>query len=204
MAPMPPATCPRVQLDLITTQANKLLLTEAAEAQAKSGHDILAHTSFLPTLCRSAGAGQRADGAVNATVEYLGKVDGKWLAIPATVGSQIKGPCSRIDYMKQFAGIDVQAMYSAGARPKADGWTLDAFLKAAEACHMGGEPFGIGVGNTGDSNDTIGAIFHSFGAKGDITVKSDGVRQALDFYKRMMKFLPGDVAAWDDARTTSS
>ena len=37
-----------VAVDFITTQANKLLLTGAAEAQAKTGHDILAHTSFLP------------------------------------------------------------------------------------------------------------------------------------------------------------
>ena len=106
--------------------------------------------------------------------------------------------------MKQFAGIDVQAMYPAGAPPKADDWTLDTFLKAAEACQKGGKPFGIGVGNTGDSNDSIGAIFHSFGAmlvneKGDITVKTDAVRQALDYYKRLMKFLPADVSAWDDA-----
>ena len=43
----------------------------------------------------------KQNGAVNGTVEYLGKVDGKWLAVPATVGSQIKGPCSRIDLMKQ-------------------------------------------------------------------------------------------------------
>ena len=57
------------------------------------------------------------------------------VAVPATVGSQIKGPCSRIDLMKQHAGIDVQAMYPAGAPPKADNWTLDTFLKAAEACH---------------------------------------------------------------------
>src|SRR5436853_7230737 len=37
-----------VTVDFITTQANKLLLTGAAEAQSKSGHDILAHTSFQP------------------------------------------------------------------------------------------------------------------------------------------------------------
>ena len=201
-----------VQIDFITTQANKLLLTGAAEAQAKTGHDILAFTSFLPARY----ADQlvpvndlmteliKTNGKVNGTVEYLGKIGGKWLAIPATVGSQIKGPCSRIDYMKQFANIDVQAMYPAGEAPKADNWTLDTFLKAAEDCHKGGKPFGIGVGNTGDSNDTIGAIFHSFGAmlvneKGDIVAKSDAVRQALDFYKRLMKFLPSDVAAWDDA-----
>ena len=90
----------------------------------------------------------KENGAVNATVEYLGKVDGKWLAVPATVGSQIKGPCSRIDLMKQLAGIDIQAMYPAGAPPKADDWTLDTFLKAAEACQKGGHPFGIGLGTT--------------------------------------------------------
>src|SRR5205823_8851912 len=31
-----------VQIDYIPSQGNKLLLTQAAEAQAKSGHDILA------------------------------------------------------------------------------------------------------------------------------------------------------------------
>src|SRR5690606_33922489 len=36
-------------------------------------------------------------------------------------------------------------------------------------------------------------------AKGNITVKSDAVRQAVDFYKRLIAFLPPDVSAWDDA-----
>ena len=116
----------------------------------------------------------------------------------------MKGPCSRIDLMKQLAGIDVQAMYPAGAPPKADAWTLDAFLKAAEACQKGGHAFGIGLGTTSDSVDTAGAIFHSFGAvlvdaKGDITVKNDKVRQALEYYKKLMAFLPEDAPAWDDA-----
>jgi ABC-type glycerol-3-phosphate transport system substrate-binding protein len=201
-----------VQIDFITTQGNKLLLTGAAESQAKSGHDILAHTSFSPARY----ADQlvpvndlmdeliKTNGAVNGTVEYLGKVGGKWLAIPATVGSQIKGPCSRIDLLKKHAGIDIQAMYPAGAPPKADDWNLATFLKAAEACHKGGNPFGIGVGTTGDNVDTIGAIFHAYGAmlvdaKGEITAKTDPVRQALDYYKKLMAFLPPDVAAWDDA-----
>jgi ABC-type glycerol-3-phosphate transport system substrate-binding protein len=95
-------------------------------------------------------------------------------------------------------------MYPAGAPPKADAWTFDAFLKAAEACHKGGHPFGIGVGTTGDNVDTAGAIFNGFGAmlvdaKGDITVKSDAVREALDYYKRLMAFLPTDAPSWDDA-----
>ena len=201
-----------VKIDYITSNGNKLLLTTAAEAQAKSGHDILAINTWLPARY----ADQlvvvddimtdliKTHGAVNNTVEYLGKIGGKWLAVPATAGSQIKGPCSRIDLMKKHANIDVQAMYPAGQAPKADDWNLDTFLKAAEACHKGGNPFGIGLGTTSDNVDTIGAIFHSFGAvmvneKGDIVLKNDQVRQALDYYKKLMAFLPPDVAAWDDA-----
>ena len=50
-------------------------------------------------------------------------------------------------------------MYPAGSPPKADNWTTDTFLKAAEACHKGGVPFGIGLGETSDSVDTAGAFF---------------------------------------------
>ena len=201
-----------VQIDFITSQGNKLLLTTAAEAQAKSGHDILAMNTFLPAryseqlVPMNAEMDQliKANGKVNATVEYLGKVDGKWLAVPATTGTQFKGPCSRIDFMKQYAGLDVQKMYPAGAEPQDKDWTYDTFLKAAEACHKGGHPFGIGLGTTSDNVDSIGAFFHGFGAvlvneKGEPTVKTDGVRQALEYYKKLMQWLPEDVAAWDDA-----
>jgi len=201
-----------VQIDYITSQGNKLLLTVAAEAQAKSGHDILAmatwwpneHAKLLEPVDDIMAPLIKQNGTVNATVEYLGKAGGKWVAVPATVGSQMKGPCSRIDLLKQHAGIDIQAMYPAGGPPKADGWTLDAFLKAAEACHKAGVPFGIGLGTTSDSVDTAGVIFQSFGAnlvdaKGNITVKSDPVRQAMEYYKKLVSFLPPDVTAWDDA-----
>src|SRR6202795_3442075 len=201
-----------VSIDYITSQGNKNLLTIAAEGQAKSGHDILS----IPTWWAHANSEQlepvndimgpivAENGEVNGTVKYLGQSQGKWLGVPATVGSQIKGPCSRIDLMKKYAGIDVQEMYPAGAPPKADNWTTDTFLKAAEACHKGGFPFGIGLGETSDSVDTVGAFFLSFGAevvdaKGNLTVKTDAVRQALEFYKKLIPFLPPDVAAWDDA-----
>ena len=60
----------------------------------------------------------KQSGDVNGTVKYLGVANGKWLGVPACVGSQIKGPCSRIDLMKKHAGIDVQAMYPAGEAPE--------------------------------------------------------------------------------------
>jgi ABC-type glycerol-3-phosphate transport system substrate-binding protein len=201
-----------VQIDYITSQGNKNLLTIAAEAQAKSGHDILAFPTWQPAdhalnlepVDDIMAQLIKENGAVNATVEYLARSEGRWVAVPATVGSQIKGPCSRIDLMKQLAGIDVQAMYPAGEPPKAENWTLDTFFKAAEACHKGGYAFGIGLGVTEDNVDTAGAIFQSFGAtlvdaKGNIMVKSDPVRRALDYYVRIARFFPPDAPAWDNA-----
>ena len=201
-----------VQMDFIPSQGNKLLLTIAAELQAKSGHDIIAMSTWLPAeharnlepVDDIMAELLKQNGNVNDTVQYLGKINGSWVAVPATVGSQIKGPCSRIDLMKQHAGIDVQALYPAGAPANADSWTLDVFLRAAEACHKAGVPFGIGLGTTPDNVDTAGAIFHSFGAvlvdkDAKITVKSDPVREALDYYKKLMQFLPADAPAWDDS-----
>jgi ABC-type glycerol-3-phosphate transport system substrate-binding protein len=201
-----------VQIDYITTQGNKLLLTEQAESLAKSGHDILTfrcwgpadHADLLEPVDDVMEPLIKQNGAANATAEYLGKSEGHWIAVPATRGSNIKGPCSRIDLMKQHAGIDVQAMYPAGSPPKADNWTLDAFLKAAEACHKAGVPFGIGLGTTTDSVDSAGAIFDAFGAKlvdakGNVTVRSDPMRQALDYYVRLARFFPPDAPSWDDA-----
>jgi ABC-type glycerol-3-phosphate transport system substrate-binding protein len=201
-----------VTIDYITSQGNKNLVTIAAEGAAKSGHDILAMPTWWPQAQSDLlepvndimDPLVKQNGEVNGTVKYLGQSDGKWLAVPATIGSQIKGPCSRIDLMKKYANIDVQEMYPAGSPPKADKWTTDAFLKAAEACHKGGYPFGIGLGQTSDSVDSAGAFFSAFGAqlvnaKGDLTVKTDEVRQVLEFYKKLIAFLPSDVSAWDDA-----
>jgi ABC-type glycerol-3-phosphate transport system substrate-binding protein len=201
-----------VQIDYITSQGNKLLLTITTEAQAKTGHDILAMADWWPhanaELLEPVNDIMepiiKQNGAVNDTVKYLGQANGNWLGVPACVGSQIKGPCSRIDLLKKYANIDVQQMYPAGSPAKDDEWTMDTFLKAAEACHKGGFPFGIGLGQTADNVDTAGAVFQSFGAalvdaNGNLTVKTDAVRQALDFYKKLIPFLPPDVSAWDDA-----
>jgi len=202
----------QVQIDYITSNGRKNEITISAEAQAKSGHDILAMATWWPhaqtELLEPMNDVMKQliaqNGAVNGTVEYLGQLNGNWHAVPFCIGSQIKGPCSRIDLLKKHAGIDVQEMYPAGAPPKVDNWTTDTFLKAAEACFKGGNPFGIGLGETSDSVDTAGAIFQSFGAqlvdaKGNVTVKTDEVRQALEYYKKLIQWLPPEVASWDDA-----
>jgi ABC-type glycerol-3-phosphate transport system substrate-binding protein len=201
-----------VQIDYITTQGNKLLLTEKAEALAKAGHDIMTfrcwgpgdNAALLEPVDDIMADLVKQHGAVDKTVEYLGKHQGHWRGVPATRGSNVKGPCSRFDLLKQHAGIDVQAMYPAGAPAKADAWTYDAFLKAAEACHKAGVPFGIGLGTTPDSVDSVGAFFDGFGAhlvdaKGNVTVKTDAVRKALEYCTKLAAFLPPDAPSFDDA-----
>lgn len=201
-----------IQIDYITSQGQKNLLTIAAEQQARSGHDILAMPTWQPIdkakslepLDDIMGELIKQNGDVVDTVKYLGRADGHWVAVPATTGTQFKGPCSRIDYLKQFAGIDIQAMYPAGAAPQADKWDMDTFIMAAEKCHAAGKPFGIGLGQTSDSIDGVGAFFGSFGAnlvnaKGETTVKTDAVRQCMEYMKRLVKVLPDGAASWDDA-----
>jgi ABC-type glycerol-3-phosphate transport system substrate-binding protein len=205
-----------LKIDYITSQGNKLQLTAVAESQAKSGHDMLQLTAWdapgqaknLVPLDDIMNAAIKANGSASSVVEYLGKVDGHWIAVPATNGSQIKGPCGRIDLLQKHAGMDVVKMYpAAGVQPdKAlqDQWTWEGFLAAAEKCHKGGNPFGLGLGQTTDSVDWVGALFQAFGAqlvdaKGNITVKSDAVKQVLAYTQRLAKVMPPDVFAWDDA-----
>ena len=205
-----------VKIDYITSQGEKLQLTIVAESQAKSGHDILQFPNWM--ACDQAknlvsvddivNAAIKSNGSATSVVEYLGKVDDHWVAVPATTGSQLKGPCGRIDLLQKYAGLDVLKMYPGpGGKPdKAlqDQWTWDAFLVAAEKCFKGGNPFGLGFGQTTDSVDWVGALFHAYGAqlvdaKGNITVKSDAVKQVLEYAQKLVRVVPPDVFAWDDA-----
>ena len=201
-----------VKLDYITSQGRKLLLTQAAEAQAESGHDVLSFATWYPSqyvdklvaMNDLVGEMAKENGPVNATVEYMGVVDGKWVAAPFTAGSQMKGPCSRIDLLKKHAGIDIQAMYPAGAAPQADDWTTDTFMAAAKACHAGGNPIGIGLGITSDSVDSVGAFFNNHGAHlvnadGDINVRSNEVGAAIEYLVELGPYLAPDAPAWDDS-----
>jgi len=202
----------KVDVTVDYLQGTKNLITIAAESQARSGHDILAfpswqphgHAESLEPVNDVMDELIRQNGDVNGTVTYLGMANGKWLGVPAAAGSQIKGPCSRLDLFRRYAGIDLQAMYPPGAPPRADDWTLETFLQAAQACHKAGYPFGIGLGTTADSVDSAGAFFHAYGAalvdaQGNITVKTDAVRAALEFYKKLAALMPADIPAWDDA-----
>src|SRR5436305_7191425 len=98
-------------------------------------------------------------------------------------------------------------MYPAGAPPDKElayKWTWDAFLGAAEKCHKADHAFGIPLGVTNDAVSSAYAVLRSHGAQmtdkdGNITVKSDAMKQVLEWYKKLVPLLPNGVFAWDDS-----
>ncbi|MGE3784870.1 MAG: ABC transporter substrate-binding protein [Alphaproteobacteria bacterium] len=204
-----------ITIDYITSQGDKLLLTGAAEAQARSGHDML-------TFLAWAGAAQaqalaplddlmaeliKENGEVPAGITTVAKQNGHWIAVPAPVGSPTLPCCARIDYFKDSVGLDLTKMYPAGAPPDkelADNWTWQTFLDAAAKCNKAGHAFGMPLGVTNDAVAWVYAVLRGFGAQmadkdGNITVKSDATKQMLEWFQKLVPVLPPQVFAWDDA-----
>jgi ABC-type glycerol-3-phosphate transport system substrate-binding protein len=204
-----------VQLDFLTGVGMKINITMAAEAQARTGHDIYAfdmwtvheYAEKLDPMDDVVKALMAKYGKVARSNEYLAVVNGHWMAVPVGWGSTSLPPCARISLMKKHANIDVQALYPANEvkPPEAPDWTYDAMLKAAESCAKGGFPFGFGCGSgSNDSNLMWGATFGAFGAdlvdaKGNITVDTDNVMMAMEYAKKLVQFIPPDAVSWDDA-----
>ena len=204
-----------VELDFLTSVGSKINITMAAEAQAKTGHDVYAFDSW--TVQQYGDSMVPMDDVMNRLIakygklghayQYLGTSNGHWLAVPVGWGSAPLPPCGRISMLKKFANIDVQAWYPAhqSTPDAAKDWTYDAQLKMAEACFKAGYPIGFGCGsNSTDANQTWGATFGAFGAdlvdgKNNITVESDNVMQCMEYVAKMVKFMPSDAVSWDDA-----
>jgi ABC-type glycerol-3-phosphate transport system substrate-binding protein len=204
-----------ITIDFIPSAGNKIVLTQAAEAQARSGHDVLAFDQWnaqqygnkLVPMNDVVEPLIKQYGPVSKAVEYLGTSEGKWLAVPVTWGSAPLPPVARISMIKELTGEDVTAWYPA-KDVKTDGaaaWTYEKQLKMAEQCHKGGKLFALGCGaNSTDANQTWGTTFGAFGAdlvdaKGNITVDSDPVREVLEYVKSFVPYLPRDTISYDDA-----
>ena len=204
-----------LKVDFITSNGDKNLLTIASEAQARTGHDVLQIPSWY-----AAGQAKNlepVDDLVNALIKehgdvtpghkYLGKQNGHWIAVPTGIQSTAATPCARIDMFKEYVGLDLTKMYPAGPVPDkelVDNWTWEFFLTAAEKCFKGGHPFGLPMSTCSDAANQIGAVFSAYGsqlvdASGKITVKSDETRQVLEWFKRLVQFLPESAFAWDNA-----
>ncbi|HVY17863.1 MAG TPA: extracellular solute-binding protein [Rhodopila sp.] len=205
-----------VEVDFITGNGNKLSLTGAAEAQAKTGHDVMTfynwdvhnYADALEPIDDVMARLIAANGEVNKACTYLAKKKKSgWVAVPTSSGTQTKPPCARISWFRKH-GLDVQAMYPAreATSKLAEGWTWEALLHYAELASKDGMTFGLGMGgstNT-DATDTHGALFRSFNAslvdsEGAIQLHSDQMKQVLEFAQRLVKFYPDEAVSFDDA-----
>ena len=205
-----------VTVDFITSSGSKLALTPAAETQAKAGHDVMTfftwdvqnYADSLEPVDDTMARIVAANGGVNEVATYLAKTKGHWVAVPTTSGTQTKPPCARISWFKKH-GLDIQAMYPAHEEKNAlqDAWTWEAFLKYAELAQKDNMTFALGLGNgvnNTDGTDMHGAIFAAYGAKmidtsGKSQMKSDAMRQCLEYAQRLVKFYPADAGSYDDA-----
>ncbi len=204
-----------VTVDFITSIGNKLLLTAQAESRARTGHDVYCVPGWFPSIFRDSLEPvddvvreiEARYGALVPSVNYLAQIDGTWVASPAPNGSPTFAQVSRLDYFKQYAGIDLAAMFPAHRERDpalVESWTYDAFLDAAEKLHAAGHAFGAPIAPTVDGTQWVAQVFRAFGAElidadGEIAVDSDETRAVLDYLSRLSRFMPQGVYAWDDA-----
>ena len=144
-----------LKIDYITSQGNKIVLTAQAEAQAKSGHDLMTFQAWDPldkqTLLEPMddviGKLTKLNGAMDPAAQYLVKGKDHYVGVPAVTGTQVKPPCARLDLFKKV-GVDILEMYPTLKAPTkaAENWNWDTLLSAAEKLHKEGHPIGLGPG----------------------------------------------------------
>lgn len=204
-----------VEADFVTSNGGKLAMTATAEAQAGAGHDVYTffnwdiynlrdHMAPVDDVVHALAA---KNGAVDATAEYLAKVDGHWIGLPTSSGSHLQTPCARISWMKAH-GFDPTAAYPAkpGHTAMQDQWNYETFLKLAAEARKDGMTFALGCGgpNDDDATNMQGALFRAFGAdlmdrKGKILLDSPEVHAAMEYCEKLVKYMPPDAQSFDDA-----
>ncbi len=207
-----------IKIDFVGPQVRDILTVAAAESRAGTGHDIMALGPFdswafykqCEPLNDVADYLQKKYGKFDSLGTYLSysQEDKTWYAIPAPIGSHSYPMVSRVDYFQKFAGVDLVDIFppdvSERDPKKVNGWTYDAFLKAAKKLSKAGFQFGAAISETSDANDWLGPLLLSFGSepmdrKGNITIESDGTLAALEYLKELTQYMPKDVYGWDDA-----
>ena len=204
-----------VQLDFLSGVGSKINITMAAEAQAKTGHDVYAFDQW--TVQQYADSLDPVDdvmqrliakyGKLGRAYEYLGVVDKHWMAVPVGWGSAPLPPVRAHQPVRSSAastcrpGIPAHESTPEAART---GPTTRS-SRWRKPCSKAGYPIGFGCGqDSTDANQTWGATFGAFGAdlvnaKGEITVDSDNVMAAMEYCQKLVKFMPPDAVQWDDA-----
>jgi hypothetical protein len=204
-----------VNIDFITSVGEKLMVTAAEEARAKTGHDVLSHILWQIAIFQNelepmddvVGEMEKKHGPYTETASYLARFNNSWRGIVAPTGSSTFPMVSRLDLWKQYTNLDLKELFPAGPRDQAkidQEWTYEKFLGYAKKLQAAGYAFGNPIGQTNDSQVWLGPLFLAFGsqpmsADGNITIDSDETRAAIEYMQQLAPNMPQDVYAWDDA-----
>lgn len=172
----------------------------AAEAEARTGHDIVQLRFFDGALLRAnlvnvadlARDLEKTTGPWLDIAKYVGFVGGEWVGIPWY-------------YYSTIATINTEYWAKIGlTSDQVAKLTWDEFLEAARKLQANNAPVGMAISETSDANDNAFSVLWSFGAamadaKGNVTINSPETAAAIEYVKKLMKVMPPDVLAWDDA-----
>jgi multiple sugar transport system substrate-binding protein len=178
-------------------QAN-LPASAAAEAAAKSGHDLFGHWSQgfaalfddnlvdISDICED--AANKYGGFISAG-EAIGKVGGKWKAYP--------------NFFIPFPSLWRKDAWEKVGYPNGPQKWQD-LLDAAPKLQASGNPIGTAYSQTSDAEQTWRSLLWSYGG-GEFTsdgkqvaIDSPETRQALQFAKDLLKFQDPAVLSWGD------
>ena len=171
----------------------------AAEAAAKSGHDIFGHfAQGLPALyetslvdvsdvCNAVGTKY---GGWLPTGESIGKVNGAWRGLP--------------DFLVPFPSLWRKDIFSQAGYTKANLETWQDLLDYAPKLKALGHPVGTAVSQTSDGEHTWRSLMWSYGAAEftsdgkAVAIDSPETRTVLKFGKELYAHMEPAVLSWGD------
>ena len=172
----------------------------ASEAEGRAGHDIVVlrwmeAPVYQPSLVPMDDLVQELErglGTFPEMARYVCRIRGRWASLPWRYDSGV-------------AAINTEHWGKIGLSADAVGnLTWDQFIDAAAKLHANGTPVGVAISESFDSTHFCFELLWSHGAKvaddkGNITINTKETAAAIEVAKRLYKFMPPDVLAWDEA-----
>jgi len=187
-----------VKVRIDTIDLKQFVAKKAAEAQARSGHDIIqnygADTMVYENLLMD----------LNPLVDEVGKQYGGWIRLAEEV-CKVENAWKAVPwyYYPYPLVVRTDLLKKAGENPP-DSW--DDVLRIGKKMKDMGKPVGIQLGPSRDGNAAMLALMWSYGAAitakdgKTITLNSPQTMKAIEYMMRLFKdALPNDVVSWDDA-----
>lgn len=188
----------KVRLDFITDWDIEGKVT--AEAQAGAGHDIVAIRDYVAYIFKDVLIDvtslveelQKENGEVLGLGKVSNFIDDVWRAAPWY--HQSFPLIYRKDYVEEV-GFSTDTMTQLNT---------DNFMDLAKKLNETGHQVGFPISMCPDANACMAPFLWGFGGNlfgknNEITIVSDGTKNALNYLLELSKYMPQEVTAWDNS-----